>query len=657
MNILAYALIPLSLLAVFFSCLAGTHFLSGFDFTGYWYPFLAHAGDWFHQEGTLPFWIPQIFCGIPLGESLGPAIYYPTEILSWVGHFSPPVFYLWDTVLHLLLAGGGAAVLARTLGMTPAGASVAGLAYMMGGILMVQVRVGIPVTIRCAALIPWVFILYGRWQAGRTIRPIAGISGLFGLMILTGGYQMLAYTLIALAVFSLFQPDRIRSLGTMAGMAIGAAALSAVTLLPNTRYYFHSLRSGNSMDFGGVAPLYFSDIPLLLIPGFNGASDPERIKYLGLIVLALALVGAAWKWRQMSSWLAVFFVAFILSLGNQTPIGQLVSGIPILGSFRVPMKWMLFGQLSVALLAGMAVSVLGKLRGKTGRILAVALPILVSADLLHWELRLRKISPVAHRQDILVEQYLPAYNGGFRIESVEPAPVINSRMQSRLEWITGYHTAPMARFVELYSGAASAGFLPAILPWMNTRFLVASESAQAGDRFNPQKKITGFDPVFGKDGRYILCEAADFAPRAWMAIGVVEVSSMGETLSLLNRYPPSSGLVAVNSYPDRPLPRRPGGGQVKFIRQSPNSVEIDASAQNAGLLVLADSFYPAWEARVDGKRVQILRANWIFRGVEVPAGRHRVAFKWNSIVFNIGLWLSLLAWSVLAGLVIRRNPS
>ena len=109
----ALALIPLSLAIVFFPCLSGAQFLSGFDFTGYWYPFLAHAQEWFHREGTLPFWIPQLFCGIPLGESLGPAIYYPTEIFAWLTGINPRIFYLGDTILHLSLAGAGAVALAR----------------------------------------------------------------------------------------------------------------------------------------------------------------------------------------------------------------------------------------------------------------------------------------------------------------------------------------------------------------------------------------------------------------------------------------------------------------------------------------------------------------------------------------------------------------
>lgn len=656
MDIFALVLLPLSLALVFYPCLAGTHFLSGFDFTGYWYPFMAHAQDWFHREGTLPFWIPQLFCGMPLGEALGPALFYPTEILGWALRTTPAHFYLADTLFHLLLAGGGAVMLARSLGFGVPAAAVSGLAYMLGGVLMVQVRVGIPVSIRCAALIPWVFVLFNRWQATRDLRPVAGMAALSALMILTGGYQMLAYTLVALLVYSLFLPGRVRSIQALTGIALAGAVLGAVTLIPNARYYFHSLRSGGALDFAGVAPLYFSDIPLLFKPSFRQPVDPERVKYLGLAVTALALLGAARKWRRMSAWLAVLGTAFILALGSQTPVGQAVAGIPILGSFRVPMKWMLFGQLSLALLAGAGASVLTGLRGKTGRILAAALPLLVATDLIRWELRLRKMDSTAPRADVLVDQYIKGSPGAFRIESVEPAPVLNQRMGRGFDWVTGYHTAPLAQFADFYGGASSAGLLPAILPWMNARYLVAGTSQQAGDRYTARNKVDGPDPVFGKEAHYMLCESADYAPRAWLAVGVAQAPAPAETLSLLAKYPPSSGLAVVNSQ-GITLPRRPGGGTVKFIRQTPNAVDMEASARNDGLLVLSDSFYPAWEARVDGKRVPILRTNWIFRGVEVPAGRHKVAFQWNSVVFNVGLWLSMLSWIILASLAIRRNNS
>ena len=44
-------------------------------------------------------------------------------------------------------------------------------------------------------------------------------------------------------------------------------------------------------------------------------------------------------------------------------------------------------------------------------------------------------------------------------------------------------------------------------------------------------------------------------------------------------------------------------------------------ARRTGVLVLHDIYYPGWEVRVDGRAAPILRANLLFRGVEVPAGQ------------------------------------
>lgn len=652
---IALALIPLSLAVVFYPCLAGTHLLSGFDFTGFWYPLMAHAQEWFHREGTLPFWVPQLFCGIPLGESLGPTTSYPSDILGWALKIPPHTFYFADTLIHLGLGAAGAIVLARAFGVPPASSAVSGLAYMLGGILMVQVRVGIPVTIRFAALLPWVFVLLESWQAGRNARSVAAISGLFGLMILANAYQMLSYLMVITGIYLFFRRERVRSLGTAALALLAGGILAGVNLLPNLRYYFHTIRSAPGVDWGAGAPLFFSDIPLLLFPRFNGDIDPERVKYLGLTVVILALAGAVRAWRKMAPWLAILAVAFLLALGSQTPVGQAVAGIPILGGFRVPMKWMLFGQLAVALLAGTGAGIFEGKSGKAGRILAVLVPLLVAGDLIRWELRLRKIAPFPAPSGDMLEQRLGVEKGVFRVESVEPAPVINHRLASGREWITGYHPSPMARFVDFYAGSSAGGKLPAMLPWMNARFMVASASSQAGDRYTPRQRLEGPDPVFQAQSKYLLCEAADFAPRAWMATDVVRADSLDETLTLLARYPPSSGIAVVEAETDAVFPKRPGGGSARFIHRTPNAVEIEASARNQGLLVLAESFYPAWEARVEGKRVPILRTNWLFRGVQVPAGKHRVLFQWNSVVFNLGLLISLLSWSILAGLICLRN--
>ena len=67
-------------------------------------------------------------------------------------------------------------------------------------------------------------------------------------------------------------------------------------------------------------------------------------------------------------------------------------------------------------------------------------------------------------------------------------------------------------------------------------------------------------------------------------------------------------------------------GQSRIVDWRPNRVEIETNSAAGGQLILRDHFYPGWFAEVDGKRVPIRRAETLFRGIDVPAGRHRVVF-------------------------------
>jgi hypothetical protein len=73
----------------------------------------------------------------------------------------------------------------------------------------------------------------------------------------------------------------------------------------------------------------------------------------------------------------------------------------------------------------------------------------------------------------------------------------------------------------------------------------------------------------------------------------------------------------------------PANGQVNITSYSNNRVRLDVSADRDGLLVLHDLYYPGWEATIDGIRAQVVKANILFRGVEVPAGSHIVEFRFR----------------------------
>ncbi len=95
--------------------------------------------------------------------------------------------------------------------------------------------------------------------------------------------------------------------------------------------------------------------------------------------------------------------------------------------------------------------------------------------------------------------------------------------------------------------------------------------------------------------------------------------------------------------PDRPLAATAKAvGSVKIVRDDPERVEIDVSAETPGYLFLADSYDPGWSATLDGKNVPVRPAAIAFRAVFVPSGQHGVSFSYRPAGFLLGLTISCI---------------
>ena len=56
---------------------------------------------------------------------------------------------------------------------------------------------------------------------------------------------------------------------------------------------------------------------------------------------------------------------------------------------------------------------------------------------------------------------------------------------------------------------------------------------------------------------------------------------------------------------------------------------IETSSREGGWVVLNDVWHPWWRVEIDGVPAPLLRANAIFRAVEVPPGEHKVRFHFQ----------------------------
>jgi len=69
-------------------------------------------------------------------------------------------------------------------------------------------------------------------------------------------------------------------------------------------------------------------------------------------------------------------------------------------------------------------------------------------------------------------------------------------------------------------------------------------------------------------------------------------------------------------------------------------VTMDVESASGGFLLLNDAWHPWWRADVDGVPAPILKADVLFRAVQVEPGRHRVRFVFHPF---LGAWEELRA--------------
>ncbi|CAN5447565.1 hypothetical protein BH11CYA1_BH11CYA1_48620 [soil metagenome] len=84
-----------------------------------------------------------------------------------------------------------------------------------------------------------------------------------------------------------------------------------------------------------------------------------------------------------------------------------------------------------------------------------------------------------------------------------------------------------------------------------------------------------------------------------------------------------------------------------------NQIDIAVASSNDSILVLTDIYYPGWQATIDGKETEILRANFLFRAIAVPAGNHAVTFTYRPQSFRVGLFLASAATFLMLLLAVR----
>ena len=96
---------------------------------------------------------------------------------------------------------------------------------------------------------------------------------------------------------------------------------------------------------------------------------------------------------------------------------------------------------------------------------------------------------------------------------------------------------------------------------------------------------------------------------------------------------------------------------------NPDNLFYESESAENGLAVFSEVYYKTWRAFIDGEEVPVLRANYILRAIEIPAGKHQIEFRCEdqlllkmqlvSIIASILIVLTIIGLTVFS--IIRRK--
>ena len=298
------------------------------------------AKDTYARTGQFPLWNPMIMLGLPHIDVVTHGdVFYPTSALRLV----MPVYQAMNLafVIHYILAGFLMYLFLRRLGASWIGSVTGGLAYQLSGIMISYVHPGHDGKLFVSTMLPLAFLaLLAALRDKRSWGyPLLALA--VALCLLSPHVQTTYYLLIAASLFALYltfgEPSadpmtrRVGRLALTLAAVIVGFGIAMPQILPFIQYIPHSPRAGGyAVGYQGSTSygIPWNHIPEFLIAGFTGdtaeywGSNPLKLhsEYLGLPVLALAILGFGDSRRRLVWWTAGIGALFLLiALGASTP--------------------------------------------------------------------------------------------------------------------------------------------------------------------------------------------------------------------------------------------------------------------------------------------------------------------------------------------------
>jgi hypothetical protein len=217
-------------------------------------------------------------------------------------------------------------------------------------------------------------------------------------------------------------------------------------------------------------------------------------------------------------------------------------------------------------------------------------------------------------------------------------PMADARTSFFHKSIGGYHGAKMKRYNELYTYA--------IEPEIRTLIEGFKKPETIDSLMNHLSVINMLNT------KYFIYDLSQppipnmhALGNAWFVKTAKVVNNADQEVTSIKSFDPKSTAIVNKSF-EKDLSgfvSGSGEGEIKLTEYQPNYLKYEASVNSASqLAVFSEIYYPkGWKSFIDGKETPHIQADFVLRGLVIPAGKHQIEFKFEPSSFYVGNKVSL----------------
>jgi hypothetical protein len=270
-------------------------------------------------------------------------------------------------------------------------------------------------------------------------------------------------------------------------------------------------------------------------------------------------------------------------------------------------------------------------------VLAVSLIILVGVDLIGVDKRYMNYSNFRESEEI-ENAFTPSTadiqikkdpdHANFRVFNQSGNYTNESITSYHHNSIGGYHPAKLGLYQDIIEYQLSKGNMQ-VFDMLNTKYFIgADQSGRAIAQMNP-----------GAFGPCWLVKSIKFVKSPNEEMLALDSTNLRDTAIVNEKFKP---LITV-------LPQADTNAFIKVKDRQNDAITYDFSSATPQFAVLSEVYYSAgWNAYIDGKKTDYAKVNYILRGLQVPAGKHSIAFKFEPASYTTGrqltIWASILIY-------------